>query len=67
MLQMTYDYWGANDRNALALDRRIAESLKSPQNENDHITFKDGKKFCNEQELRKALEEKGGILCGLFL
>ena len=29
---------------------------------NDYVEFEDGKLCHNEQELRKALEEKGGIL-----
>ena len=62
MIQLTYGYFDISDGNAMTLDERIAEILKSLQDENDYIIFEEDEKKCyNEQELRDALEE-GGIL-----
>ena len=62
MLQMTYDYFRANDEIAMTTKERIVQSLKALQNENDYIIFEDGTICHNEQELLNVLEEKGGIL-----
>ena len=62
MIQLLYDYFDVSNGNAMTLDERIAESLKSLQSENDYIMFDDGRVCHNEQELRNALIEKGGIL-----
>ena len=62
MLVLTYDYFRVGDGNAMTIEERIAESLKSFRDENDYIIFEDGRICHNEQELRNALEEKGGIL-----
>ena len=62
MLELTYDFFSTSDGNTMTLENRIAESLNSLQNENDYTIFEDGKICHNEQELRNALEEKGGIL-----
>ena len=61
MLQLTYDYFDINDGNAMTIEERIAEALKS-LNEIDYIVFEDGKRCHNEIELRNVLKEKEYIL-----
>ena len=62
MLNLTYDFFRLNDGIAMSIEERMAESLKSLRDENDYIIFEDGRICHNEQELRNALEERGGIL-----
>ena len=60
MIQLTYNYFDINDGNAMTLEERIAEILKSLQDENNYIIFEEDEKKCyNEQELRDALKEEG--------
>ena len=62
MVKLLYSYFDVKDGNVMTLEERIQEALKLLQGENDYIELEDGKLCHNEQELRNALMEKGGIL-----
>ncbi len=61
MVQFKYSFFDVKDGNAMTLEERIQEALKSLQGENACILFEDGKQCSNEQELKQVLKE-GGIL-----
>ena len=61
MVQFKYSFFDVEDGNAMTLEERIQEALKSLQGENACIQFEDGKQCSNKQELKQVLKE-GGIL-----
>ena len=62
MVQMKYSDFVIGGESTMTAEQLIQEAVSSLQGENDYIELEDGKLCHNEQELRNALMEKGGIL-----
>ena len=61
MIKLPYSFFVLSDENTMTVEQRI-QAVVELLTLNDYVEFEDGKLCHNEQELRKALEEKGGIL-----
>ena len=59
---MKYSDFVIGGESTMTAEQLIQEAVSSLQGENDYIELEDGKLCHNEQELRNALMEKGGIL-----
>ena len=60
-IQVTYASFVEGLIDAVSVEQRIIEVLRSIESDEDYIVFEDGRRCFNEQELRDALMDRGII------